>query len=90
MERNHGDFPCRWSFREDGLRYYFFSNEGQPPEPIHVHVRGRGCDAKIWLAPDISIAESYGFNSRELSNILHIVAENRDLIVRASHEHFGI
>lgn len=77
-------------FRKSGLRYYFFSNEGQPPEPVHVHVRGRGCDAEIWLVPDVSIAESYGFNSRELSDILCVVAENRDLIVRAWREHFGI
>jgi hypothetical protein len=35
------------------------------------------------------IADSYGFNSRELPNILRIVAENRDTILRAWHEHFG-
>ncbi|HXL09140.1 MAG TPA: hypothetical protein VN966_02870 [Candidatus Bathyarchaeia archaeon] len=35
------------------------------------------------------IADSYGFNSRELSNILQIVVENRDLILRAWHDHFG-
>ena len=68
---------------------YFFSNEGQPPEPPHVHIQGGGRDAKIWLQPDISIADSYGFNSRELSNILQIVVENRDLILRAWHDHFG-
>ena len=77
-------------FRDSGLRYFFFSNEGQPPEPIHIHVKGRGCDAKIWLEPDIAIAESYGFNSRELSGILGVVADNRDLIVKAWHDHFGI
>ena len=26
--------------RQSGLRYYFFSNEGQPPEPPHVHNEG--------------------------------------------------
>lgn len=41
-------------FREGGLRYYFFSNEGAPREPPHVHVKGGGRDAKIWLEPDIS------------------------------------
>ncbi len=76
-------------FRHAGLRYYFFSNEGQPPEAIHIHVKGGGRDAKIWLEPEISIADSYGFNSRELSNILRTVAENRDLILRAWHDHFG-
>jgi Domain of unknown function (DUF4160) len=76
-------------FRQSGLRYYFFSNEGKPPEPMHVHVTGGGRDAKVWLEPEIAIADSYGFNSRELSNILQTVAENRDLIVRAWNDHFG-
>lgn len=76
-------------FRHGGLRYYFFSNEGSPREPPHVHVRGRGCDAKIWIEPDISIADSYGFSARELASILRTVAENRVAILRAWHEHFA-
>jgi hypothetical protein len=76
-------------FRQDGLRYYFFSNEGQPPEPAHIHVKGAGRDAKVWIEPEISLADSYGFNPRELSNILRTVADNRDLILRAWHDHFG-
>jgi hypothetical protein len=76
-------------FRQSGLRYYFFSNEGQPPEPPHVHIKGGGRDAKVWLEPIVSIADSYGFNSRELSNILQVVADNRDLILKAWHDHFG-
>jgi hypothetical protein len=76
-------------FRESGLRYFFFSNEGFPREAPHIHVKGGGCDAKIWLEPDVSIADSYGFNSRELARILRIVAENRDVISRAWHEYFG-
>ncbi len=76
-------------FREGGLRYFFYSNEGAPPEPPHVHVKGGGRDAKIWLEPDLSIAESYGFNSRELARILAVVGNNRDHILRAWHEHFG-
>lgn len=76
-------------FRQSGLRYYFFSNEGAPPEPAHIHIKGGGRDAKIWLAPDIAIADSYGFNSRELSTILRIVTDNRDLLLKAWHEHFS-
>jgi hypothetical protein len=75
--------------RQSGLRYYFFSNEGQPPETPHIHVKGGGRDAKIWLEPEISLADSYGFNSRELSNILQVVAEHRDLLLKAWHDHFG-
>jgi hypothetical protein len=76
-------------FRESGLRYFFYSNEGMPREPRHVHVKGRGCDAKIWLEPEIFIAESYGFNARELSAILRTIANRRDLILKAWHDHFG-
>lgn len=76
-------------FRRGGLSYYFYSNEGQPPEPPHIHIRGGGRDAKIWLEPEVSIDDSYGFNPRELSNILRIVLENRDLLLRAWHDRFG-
>lgn len=76
-------------FREDGLRDFFFSNEGSPRERMHVHVQGGGRDAKVWLEPEISIADSYGFNSRELTAILQVVTEHRDLILKAWHDHFG-
>ncbi len=76
-------------FRESGLRYFFFSNEGAPREAPHIHVIGGGRDAKIWLEPEASIADSYGFNSRELSAILLTVTNNRDRILKAWHEHFG-
>jgi hypothetical protein len=62
--------------RSGGSRYFFFSNEGGPREPPHIHVQGRGRDAKIWIEPDISVADSYGFSSSELRRILSIVAEH--------------
>jgi hypothetical protein len=43
-----------------------------------------GRDAKIWLEPEIAIADSYGFNSRALS-----VSDNRDLILKAWDDNFG-
>jgi hypothetical protein len=76
-------------FRVSGLRYFFFSNEGQPPEPPHVHVKGGGRDAKVWLEPDVVLADSYGFNPRELSTILRTVADNRASFLKAWHDHFG-
>jgi hypothetical protein len=76
-------------FRYGGLRYFFFSNEGSPREARHIHVKGGGRDAKIWLVPDVAIAESYGFNSGELARILRIVSERRTLILRAWDEYFG-
>jgi hypothetical protein len=47
-------------FRHGGLRYFFFSNEGTPRESPHVHAKGGGRDAKIWIEPEISVAESFG------------------------------
>ena len=76
-------------FRHGGLRYYFYSNEGLPPEPPHIHVKGGGRDAKIWLEPQLGIADSYGFNSRELSDMLRVVADRRQLILKAWHDHFA-
>ncbi len=76
-------------FRQGGLRCYFFSNEGSPQEVPHIHVKGGGRDAKIWIEPEVSIADSYGFNSRDLSGILRAVIDNRDLILKAWHDHFG-
>ena len=75
--------------RRDGLRYLFFSNEGDPREPHHVHVRGAVKDAKIWLAADVTLDESYGFNSGELRRILSVVRENREGLLRAWNDYFG-
>jgi hypothetical protein len=75
--------------RRAGLKYFFYSNEGQPPEPPHIHVRGGGRDAKVWLEPEVLIEDSYGFNRRELSNILRTVSDNRELLLRAWHDRFG-
>jgi hypothetical protein len=41
------------------------------------------------LEPAPAIAESYGFNSRELARILRVIIKHRDLILKAWHEHFG-
>jgi hypothetical protein len=76
-------------FRNGGLRYFFFSNEGSPREPRHIHVKGGGRDAKIWLEPEVAIGESYGFNSGELARILRIVSERRDRILQAWNDCFG-
>jgi len=53
-------------FRESGLRYFFFSNEGSPREAPHIHVKGGGRDAKVWLEPEPAVVESYGFNHANL------------------------
>jgi hypothetical protein len=34
--------------RYKGYALFFYSSEGWPREPMHVHVRGQGGEAKIW------------------------------------------
>lgn len=77
-------------FRHKGYVFFFFSNEGNPLEPLHVHVRKNECIAKVWLAPEVSLGESYGFSSAELREILGLAEENRDRIERGRHEYFGV
>jgi hypothetical protein len=76
-------------FREAGYKFYFYSDEGDPREPLHIHVRGNGCDAKIWILPEISVQDSYGLNPRELSKILRMVERRAKLIESAWHDHFS-
>lgn len=75
--------------RIDGYRLYFYSNEGDPREPVHVHVEKGEAEAKVWLVPNIALSESHGFNAIELRGIMLIVERHRDTIERAWHDHFG-
>ncbi|WP_443020581.1 MULTISPECIES: DUF4160 domain-containing protein [unclassified Shinella] len=60
-----------------------------PRGPLHIHVRGGGATAKEWLEPSIGVAESHGFNSEELSSILRLVIDNRQLIETTWREYFS-
>ncbi len=76
-------------FRHDGFRFFFFSNEGDPKEPAHVHVKRAGDEAKFWLTPDIAVADSFGFNAAELNALLKLVRRERARIERAWNDYFG-
>jgi uncharacterized protein DUF4160 len=76
-------------FRRSGYRFFFFSNEGDPREPLHVHVRRGGNEAKFWLIPEVAVAESFGFSASELNALLRIVREERPRIVRKWNGYFG-
>ena len=76
-------------FRRDGYRFFFFSDEGDPREPPHVHVRKGGGDAKFWLNPDVAIARSLGFNATELNVLARLVRQEKHRIERTWNDHFG-
>lgn len=76
-------------FQQGGFRVSFYSNEGTPREPMHVHVRRGGCEAKLWLEPEIAIARSRSFNATALGEIVTLVSSRREEIERAWHGHFS-
>ncbi len=74
--------------RYKGYRFFFYSNEGDPSEPLHIHIRKGENVAKFWLEPSISVAQSYGMTSSELHKLSKAVKDNVELIKRAWDEYF--
>jgi len=75
-------------FRYKGYRFFFYSNEGSPKEPVHVHVRGSDGEAKFWLYPTVHLASSDGFDARTLRELAEVVGQNTAVIERAWNEYF--
>lgn len=76
-------------FLGDGFRFHFYSHEGDPREPVHVHVAKRGTgDAKLWLYPTVTVAYNHGFDARTLRWITALVEQRRPEIENAWHDHF--
>ena len=76
-------------FYECGYRFFFYSNEGLPREPIHIHVEKDNAEAKFWLNPVVQVAYNDGYNARTLRELAGIVETNKDRIERAWNEFFG-
>jgi hypothetical protein len=75
--------------RVGSVRFFFYSDEGIPREPPHVHVRQVGREAKLWLRPGLPEAYNRGFSERELRQLREIVEVNREKIEAAWNEFFG-
>ncbi|MCC5992878.1 MAG: DUF4160 domain-containing protein [Rhodobacteraceae bacterium] len=76
-------------FLADGFRFFFYSNEGDPREPVHVHAMGNGGEAKFWLRPEVTVARSARLDARRLRRLTRIVEARREQIERAWHDYFG-
>ncbi len=79
--------PKVFSWR--GYRFHFFSNEGAPLKPCHIHVQKGNYRAKFWLDPYISLEYNYGYTSKELSRFHKIIEENEELIRSKWDEYFN-
>jgi len=76
-------------FRHNGFRFFFYSNEGRPREPVHIHVDKGGLEAKFWVLPEVRVAYNDGYDARTLRELLGVVIANKDRIVRAWDGYFG-
>ena len=73
----------------NGYRLHFYSNEGSPREPVHVHVTKDKATAKFWLHPEVSIAFNRGYSAKVLSQLLSVIEDRTEEIERAWNDHFA-
>lgn len=76
-------------FRYGGYRFFFFSNEGDPREPCHIHVRKGAALAKFWLQPEVALADSYDISSKELASLFKLVQERKTFFVEHWNDFFS-
>ena len=79
--------PTLWV--EDGFRFFFYSNEGNPRALVHIHIEKGEAEAKFWLSPHVTVAYNDGYDARTLRRLWGVVAANRERIERAWNEYFG-
>ncbi len=69
-----------------GYKFRFYSSDRN--EPPHIHVLRSENVAKIWLAT-FEIAYNYGYNERELNQIVRLAQENQERLLEVWYEYFG-
>ncbi len=75
--------------RYKGYRFFFYADEGDPREPVHVHVRHERCEAKFWLHPDVRLAYNRRFDDRTLAELAEVVRQHRASIEEQWHAFFA-
>lgn len=76
-------------FRHKSFSFFFYSNEGNPREFMHIHVRGADGVAKFWLTPTVYLADSDGFDARTLRELRDAILSNQALIERTWNDYFA-
>lgn len=75
-------------FRYQSYKFFFYSNEGNPLEPAHIHVRLAGKEAKFHLVPDVSVVRNDGFDARTMRLLLNVVMDNQHYLEEKWHGYF--
>lgn len=86
---NHEVMGVPTVFKYKGIRFFFYSNEGDPREPLHIHARAGGKEAKLWVQPSVRIAFCQGFSRAEQAELVRVVELHAKTIRSAWNEHFG-
>ena len=74
---------------------YFWSNENNPLEPVHVHVsegRANANATKLWISSTGKVVvcnNNSNIPDRVLRNIIRIIEANSSEIIDAWLDHFG-
>lgn len=76
-------------FRIGAFRVFFYSAEGDPREPVHVHARSGRREVKLWVDPTVRLASNNGVTKAELKRIEQVVNDRADEIRRAWNDHFA-
>ena len=71
---------------KSGFRFHFFSGDWN--EPPHVHIDGKGTQAKVWLR-DLEIAKRGGFSEPDIRRMMRIVEEHQGQFLEAWHDFFA-
>ena len=54
-----------------------------------MHIRKGEAVAKFWVEPEVSLAESYAMNARELKELEMMVVAQQNIIKEKWHEFFS-
>jgi len=72
-------------FRYKNYQFYFFARE---ESRMHVHIYSPEGEAKFWLEPVVALANSYGFNAKQIKEVQKIIEGRKDEIKRAWKKFF--
>lgn len=78
-----------------GYIIYFWSNEGQPSEQVHVHIAKRPSKngTKVWLRSDGTVqleSNKSQIPSKELKRLMNTIADYHDIIIEEWKKFFNV
>lgn len=66
------------ALRRGPYRFYFYPYDCR--EPRHMHVDRENLSVKLWLDPDVRVAENLGYSRHELRVIERLARENLEVL----------